>query len=52
MAQVVEPILGKDEVTSWNLVSSSKSSLKQVCFRELLFVRRIRGEECDCLVLN
>ncbi len=36
MAQVVEHILGKDEVTSSNLVSSSKR--KSVLVRERIFV--------------
>lgn len=44
MAQLVEHILGKDEVTSSNLVSSSKSSSKYYCFGELLFLAWIRGK--------
>ena len=38
VAQSVERILGKDEVTSSNLVSSSKISLKQVDFGEIFLV--------------
>ncbi len=38
VAQSVERILGKDEVTSSNLVSSSKISLKLVGFWEIFLV--------------
>ena len=41
MAQVVEHILGKDEVTSSNLVSSSKTKIrsrKRADFRFVLFI--------------
>ena len=38
MAQLVEHILGKDEVTSSNLVISSKNLLKFVLRRFLLFI--------------
>ncbi len=38
VAQSVERILGKDEVTSSNLVSSSKISLKLVGFGEIFLV--------------
>ena len=40
VAQSVERILGKDEVGSSNLPSSSKNSLKLVDFREFCFVLR------------
>ena len=38
MAQLVEHVLGKDEVTSSNLVSSSRK--KHICVADVLFLTK------------
>ena len=43
MAQVAEHILGKDEVTSSNLVSSSIKALKLDCFKAFYFCPKLNS---------